>query len=144
MHNGFRIGRAFDRATSSFLQMLDGCLGDPRLYEVMSEQLGLRFNRLGEPRHESIGNPIVELLALASDHRGIGCILNQRMLEDVSRIRRFTADRDQIASDCVVERAPQRGARGNSREQTIGEFATYGSTNLHNLLAWAKLIKARG
>src|SRR5215831_12874878 len=113
--------------------------------EVMRHQLGLRFDHLGKPLHEGVGNPTVKLLTLASHHRGIGCILNQRMFEDVSRIWWLTAGEDQLASRKVCKSVLQRGARdrNNRSEQTIWELATYDRANLRDLLDRAKPIKTR-
>src|SRR5262245_65896280 len=136
----------FDRALPSFSQILNGLLGESRLREVIRHQLGLRFDRLGKSFQQGISYPTVKLLALAPHHSGIGCILNQRMLEEVDRIRWFPASENQLGGSNVRERGLQRGAGGRSdrREQTVTEFATYGSANLRDLLAWAKPIKTRG
>ena len=95
----------------SLSEILNGLLGKPRLSEVMGDQLGLRFDRLGERLHKGIGNPTVKLLALAPHHSGVGRIPNQCMSEDVSRIRRLAASEDQLASGKVRESSLQRGAR---------------------------------
>ena len=73
--------------------------GAPRFHENEP----LRFDRLGKSVHQGINNPTVKLLALASHHSGIGRILNQYMLEEVGRIRWFTAGEDQLASRKVLE-----------------------------------------
>src|SRR6476660_8958505 len=108
-------------------------------------QLGLRFDRLGEPLHEGIRNATVKLLAPAPHHSGVGRILNQRMLEEVSRLRWFAADKDQLASSKLRKRSLERrtGDGGDRSEQPIWEFATYGSTNLRDLSHWTKPIKTR-
>ncbi len=136
----------FDRALPSFSQILGGLLRKSRLREVIGHQLGLHFDRLGKSLHQGVSNPTVKLLALAPHHSGIGRILNQRMFEEVGRIRWFAAGEDQLAGGNVRERGLQRGSggRGDRGEQTVGEFATYSSANLRDLLAWAKPIKARG
>src|SRR6201993_3300032 len=111
----------------------------------MRHQLGLRFASLGESHLEGIGNPTVKLLTRTPHHRGIGCILNQRMFEDVSRIWRLTAGEDQLASRKVRESVLQRGVRdrSNRSEQTIRELATYDRANLSDPLHRAKSIKTR-
>src|SRR5262245_17718828 len=113
---------------------------------MMRHQLGLRFDRLGEPRNEGIGNPTVKLLALAAHHSGVGRILNQRMLEDVGRLRWFAAGEDQLTSSKLRKRSLQRGAGegGNRSEQAIWDFATYGSADLRDLTDRTKPIKTRG
>ena len=50
----------------------------------MGHELELCFDRLRKSLRQRIGNPTVELLAPAAHHSGIGRILNQCMLEDVS------------------------------------------------------------
>src|SRR5262249_33608229 len=111
----------------------------------MGNQLGLRFDGLGEPLDDGIGNAAVKLLALAPYHSGIGRILNQRVLENVDRIRWLATDEDQLARGKVRKSRVQRGTGdwGDSGEQAIREFATYGSANLRDLLAWTKFINTR-
>ena len=96
--------------TSSLSQILNGPLGQSGLREMMRHQLGLHFDRLGKARHKGFGNPTVKFLRLASHDRGIGCILNQGMLEDVSGIWWLAADEDQLASRKMLESVLQRGA----------------------------------
>src|SRR5262245_10920649 len=113
---------------------------------MMRHQLGLRFDCLGEFLHEGIGNAPVKLLALAAHHSGVARILNQRMLEDVGRIRWFAAGDDQVASGKLRKRSLERGAGdgGNGSKQAIWEFATYGRANLRNLSDGTKPIKTCG
>src|SRR5262249_61115810 len=100
----------------------------------MGHELGLCFDRLRKSLRQRISNPTVELLAFAPHHSGIGRILNQRMLEDVSRIRRFAASEDQLASGKGPESSLQRGARnrGDSSYPPIGALATDAGDNLSN------------
>src|SRR5262245_61021324 len=146
MSNGLCIRRTLDGAASSLSPILNGSLGQPRLPEMMRHQLGLRFDCLGEPLHEGIGNATVKLLALAPHHSGVGRILNQRMLEDIRRIRWFAADEDQLASGKLRKRSLERGAGdgGDRSEQAIWEFATYSSANLRDLSDRTKPIKTCG
>src|SRR5262249_44714325 len=132
MSNGLCIRRTLDGAAGSLLPIFNGSLGKPGLPKMMRHQLGLRFDRLREPCHEGIGNATVKLLTLASHHGGVGRILNQRMLEDVARLRWFAAGEDQLASRKLRKRSLKLGAGdgGNGSEQPIWEFATYGSANL--------------
>src|SRR5215813_11800152 len=97
----------FDRALPSFSQILNSLLGETRLREVIRHQLGLGFDRLGKSSHQGVNNSTVKLLALAPHHSGIGCILNQRMLEEVDRIRWFPASEDQLGGGNVRERGLQ-------------------------------------
>src|SRR5262249_29697965 len=112
----------------------------------MGHELGLCFDCLRKSQRQRIGNPTVELLALAPHHSGIGRILNQCMLEDVSRIRRFAASEDQLAGCKMRESSLQRGARnrGDSSYQPIRELATDGGANLCDLPDFAKPIKTCG
>jgi hypothetical protein len=115
-----------------------------RLPEMMRHQLGLRSHCLGEPRHEGIGYATVKLLALAP-HSGVARILNQRMPENVGRIRWFAVGQDQLASGKLRERSLERGAGdgGDRSEQAIWELSTYGSANLRDLSDRTKPIKTR-
>ena len=112
----------------------------------MGHELELCFDRLRKSLRQRIGNPTVELLALAAHHSGIGRILNQGMFKDVSRIRRFAANEDQIGSGKVRESSLQRGTRNRSdgSEQPIRKLATDGGANLRDLPDFAKPIKTCG
>src|SRR5262249_31702942 len=136
----------FDGEARSLSVILNGPLAKPRLSEVMGHELGLCFDRLRKSLRQRISNPTVELLALAPHHSGIGRILSQRMLEDVSRIRRFAANEDQLASGKVRESSLQRRARkrSDSSQQPIRELATDGGANLCDLPDFAKPIKTCG
>ena len=76
------------------------------------------FRSSRESRHKGIGNPTVELLALAPHHRGVGRLLHQRMFENVTRIRRLPTNGDQPTSHQMINGALQRGVRylGNRDE----------------------------
>src|SRR5262245_42068719 len=143
MSNGLCIRRTLDGSACSLSPILNGSLGKPRLPEMMRHQLGLRFHCLGEPRHEGIGNATVKLLTLVPHHSGVGCILNQRMLEDVGRIRWFATGEDQLASGKLRKRSLERRAGGGDdrSEQAIWEFTTYGGANLRDLSVRTKPIK---
>src|SRR5262249_625100 len=104
------------------------------------------FDCLLEPRQEGIGDATVKLLTLAPHHSGVGRILNQRMLEDVGRLRWFAADVDQFTSANLPNRSLDRraGAARHRTEQVIGDFATYGSGNLRGISDRTKPVKTRG
>src|SRR5262249_40108536 len=70
--------------------------------------------------------------ALAPHHSGIGRILNQRMLEEVGRIRWFSASEDQLGGSNMRERGLQRGGRWTARPQRAcgKRIATYSGANL--------------
>src|SRR5215510_7184955 len=112
----------------------------------MGHELGLCFDRLRKSLRQRISNPTVELLALAPHHSGIRRILNQRMLEDVGRIRRFAASEDQLAGGKVRKSSLQRVARNrtDSSQQPIRSLATYRPSNLRDLPHFAKPIKTCG
>src|SRR5262249_61124457 len=107
---------------------------------------GVRLDAGGGARREGIGNASLKFLARAPHHSGIGPTLNQRMLEDVGRLRWFTTGEDQLATAKLRKRSLKLGAGdgGNRSEQPIWKFATYGSANLHDLSDRTKLIKTRG
>ena len=54
----------------------------------MSDQLGLSLFGLRELIFQHLGNLLVILLAFALEQGLIGGVLNQRMLEEIRRLRR--------------------------------------------------------
>ena len=69
------------------LPVADRLLREPRLRVVVRQQLGLRLDDLGKLRLQHLGNALVVLLPRALEQRLIGRLLDQRMLEDVRRLR---------------------------------------------------------
>src|SRR5207244_12100601 len=113
---------------------------------MMRHQLRLRFDCLGELRDQGIGNTTVKLLAPAPHHSCVGRILNQRMLEDVGRLRGFAAGEDQLTGRKLRKRSLEReaGDGGDRSEQAICDFSSYGSANLGDVSDRTKPIKTRG
>ena len=76
-----RVRRTLDRPLAGLSQVVDGPLSEAGLDEMMCQELGLGFDRLGKSLLEGIGNSAMKLLPFAA-HQGAICrVLNQRVLE---------------------------------------------------------------
>jgi hypothetical protein len=73
----------------------------------MGEQLGLRLDGLRKALFHRARDLFVVLLRRALEQRLVGCILNQRMLEDVASLRRFPALIEQLGVNQLGECLPQ-------------------------------------
>src|SRR5262245_35436025 len=142
--DGFGICRPLDGALSGYAKVLDRLLGEPRLLEVVRQQLWLCFNGLGELLFESVGDPAVKLLAFVPRQARIGGILYQRVLENVGRIRRFAPRENQVGNPELCKSSLERDVRHrrNGSEQPIREFSTNGGADLRDFLDLGEPIKA--
>ena len=78
---GLRERRAGEGAAPGPLVVVDRLLRQPRLAEVVREQLGLGLGGLREALLEDLRNPRVELLPAADQQAAVGGVLHQRVLE---------------------------------------------------------------
>ena len=79
--------------------------GQPGLREVVRKQLGRGSQSVREAFLERLGDPGVQLLALAAQQAVVGRVPHQRVLEDVGRVRRHAAAEDQLGRDQPVQSA---------------------------------------
>src|SRR5271163_3070603 len=98
MVNRLGVGGLLDRALSSYSQVLSGLLGPSGLCEVVGDHFGLRSNCLRELILKSSSDATMELASFAARKRGIRRILNQRVLENVSGVGRFSPNEDEFRS----------------------------------------------
>ena len=91
LRNGFGHARARHRLPRGFVAVRDRLLDATGLRTMVSQQLGLCFGGAAKPFLEHPHNPAVQLLALALEQGAVGCILHERVLEQVSGVRRRTA-----------------------------------------------------
>ena len=105
----------------------------------------MRFDNLRKVLFQRIGDLAVEQQALAVQHTRVGCFLHERMLEDIGRIRRLAAGKDQFRCTQLSERRLQWGAgnRCDGGEQAIREFTPERGTDLCNLLDGDEPIETR-
>ena len=87
----------------------------------------------------------MDALATATQNRGVGRVLHQRVLEDVSRLRRRAATVDQFGRHELAESALQRRPldRRCRLQQAIGELAPDRGGDLRDLLHRREAVKPR-
>ena len=111
----------------------------------MGHQLRMRFDNLRKVLVQRIGDLAVEPQALAVQQTRVSCFLHERMLEDIRRIRRLAAGKDQFRraqlSECRLQRSA--GSRRDGGEQAIREFTPEGGTDLCDLLNGGEPIETR-
>ena len=77
-------------------KVIDRPLDAPGLFEVVCHQFWLCFDHFREVCCESIRDSAVQLPAHDARQTRIGSILDERVLENICGIRRFTPAQDQI------------------------------------------------
>jgi hypothetical protein len=90
MADGFHIGRAVAGLLACPLPVVHRLLRETCLGVVLGHQLRLGLHGCGETGFQNPGNALVELLPDAAQQRLIRGLLNQRMLEHIRRLRRYT------------------------------------------------------
>jgi hypothetical protein len=87
-----------DRALSGLSQIVDGPLGQPTLDEMVRQELGLGFDSLREAFLESLSDTAMKLLLPVANQGAVCCVSNERVLEDIGRIRRLAPNVYQLES----------------------------------------------
>ena len=87
MANRLDVRRAFDGYLSRSLPIGDGLYTQARLGVVLRQQLRLRLADLGKARLHHLGNMLMVPLAGTAQQRLIGRVLDQRVLEEIRRLR---------------------------------------------------------
>ena len=102
----------------------------------MGENLGLRPRQLGKSRLDHPGNPLVDLLALALEHRLVGGVLDQRVLEQVARPGRAALLEQDLGRDQLAQLATEGVVveRRDSADQVVRELAAQARAKLGDVL----------
>src|SRR6516162_3256674 len=110
MSDGLCVRRALDRTPSRLSQIIDSALGQPSLDQVMRQKLGLGFGGLREEFLEGLGDVAMKLPLFVANQGAVSGIPDQRVLENIDRIRRFAPDKYQLYSRQLGESGMQTGA----------------------------------
>ena len=99
------IGRALRRPLAGLSPVGDGRLSEAGLRVVVGEQFGLFLDRLRKLLLQRFGDPAVLDAPIRSEQRVVGGVLDQRVLERVTRLRRVAALEDQLGFGKPPQRA---------------------------------------
>ena len=100
-----------NRSLSGYSQVLSGLPRPSGLCQVVGDHFGLRSNCLGKLILKSSSDATVELASFAARERGVGRILNQSVLENVSSGSwPFTPNEDKFRSGKSRKRGLREGA----------------------------------
>ena len=104
----------------------------PGCCEMVRQELGLTRDKIGEPRLEDGGNPTVKLAPSTLKQRGVGDVLDQRMLERIDRLRRRAALKDELRLHKPGERLIEisRFARSDCIEELVAELTADSGADL--------------
>src|SRR3954447_26159719 len=92
---------------------------------MVGQQLRLTLDELSEMLIQHRRDARVQFLASGAQHRAVGCVLYQGVLEEVGRMRRRAPTEQQPGRDQSPERSLQLGFVALRRElyQLVGKFA---------------------
>ena len=112
---------------------------------MMGDHSRFLVRPFGKTISDDFGDPLVQLLPAALQKRGVGGVLDERVLEDVGRLRRRAAAVDQLGrhelAECVLQWGTLDGR--NRFEQAIRELAPDRRADLRGLLDRREAIQAR-
>ena len=98
----FDQGRAFQRALSGFAPQARGLLDQPGLGAMARKQLRLVCENLGELTLEGFGDTSVQRTSSLAQQRAVGRVLHQRVLEQITCMRRYSLPEQQTSRNQTV------------------------------------------
>ena len=101
---GFNQCRALQRPLPCLAPQARGLLDLSGLRAVARQQFGLALGNLGELAFEGFGDPGVKRPSRFAQQSAISRVLHQRVLEQISRVRRHTLPKQQTCRNETVER----------------------------------------
>ena len=111
---------------------------------MLRQHFRLSLADVRESLFQSLGDAGVQLLAPALEHRLVGSVLDQRMLEGVGRLGRRATAENQLRADQLLKGITQlvRGHRRHRREQLVGKLPADHGTGLGDLLDGSEAVEA--
>ena len=112
---------------------------------MVGDDLGLAFDHRREPLDQHFGDARMQLPPPALEHRDVGGVLHQRVLERVGRVRRRSAPGDEAGGRQPLERRVEvhRGQGRHRGNQLVGELPSDRGADLRHILDRAKPVEAR-
>jgi hypothetical protein len=98
----FDQGRAFQRALSGFAPQARGLLDQPCLGAVTRQQFGLGLGDVRELTLEGFGDTSVQRTSSLAQQRAVGRVLHQRVLEQITCMRRYSLPEQQTSRSQTV------------------------------------------
>ena len=144
MRDGLVVGGSVQRPVTCLDPPLNGGLAEPRLREMMGDDLRLGVSCL-EPIAQGLGNAPVQHLPATLEQVLVGYVLNQRVLESVNGFRRLTAAEHKLRVLKLGERVLQRRLvePDQRAQQKIRELAPDRGTDLGDLPHRGQAVEAR-
>src|SRR6516165_1410590 len=135
MRDRLVVGGSVQRPVTRLDPPLDSNFAEPRLREMMGDDLRLAFGHCLEPIAQGLSNAPMQYLPAALEHVLIGRLLHQRVLEAVDGFRRIAAAEDELRVLELGERVLQCRlvALDQRAQQRIRELAPDGSADLADL-----------
>ena len=87
MTNCFEMGRPRRGMLAGLEPLVDRAFGIAGCGQVVGEEFRLAFDEIGEMLLQHCRNARVQLLAPGSQQGAIGCVLHQRVLKEIGRLR---------------------------------------------------------
>jgi hypothetical protein len=90
MRDRLVVGGSFQRPVNCLDPPFDGGFAEPRLGEMMGDDLWLAFSHCLKPIAQGLGNAPMQYLPAALEQVLVGRVLHQRVLEGIDGFRRIT------------------------------------------------------
>ena len=87
MGDGLLVGRPFCCSVARTLPIINGFEGKTRFCVMSSDYSWVVLLGIGELLVEHSGKPSMQLDALGAQQSTVGCILHQRVLKNITRLR---------------------------------------------------------
>jgi hypothetical protein len=142
--NGFHVGTAASGQLACAAPVRNRPSRQARLGKMLRQHFRLSLTDVREFLFQRLGDAGVQLLAPALEHRLVGSVLNQRMLEGVGRLGRRATAENQLRADQLLKGITQlvRGHRRHRRKQLVGELPADHGTGLDDLLDRSEAVEA--
>src|SRR5580704_5757562 len=99
MRRRLNVAGTSGSAVASALEVSACRVGHTGLTIVVGHHFRLRLDRRRKVFSQHVGNAAVELLALATQEASVSHVTHERMLEQISRVRRQALPKQQTSSD---------------------------------------------
>ena len=145
MLNRLDVRRTTHRLLACCTPVLSGLFGPAGLVAMVGKPFRLCGDDLREFRLDRRCNVGVELLSLIAQKAAICRVSDERVLEQISRVRRHAPPEQQTGRNEMVQRQSQLALRFeyHRSQQGMPELAPNGRSDLCNLLGGAESVEPR-
>src|SRR4029077_4182830 len=141
----FNQSGALQRPLSGFAPKAHGLFDQPGFGAVARQNLRLVLSDVSEAAFEGFGDASVQRTSRLAQKGAVGRILDQRVLKEIPRMRRYALTKQQASPHDPIQSWPQLllGLAHDGRQQSVGEPASYRRSDWRDLFGGAKPVEPR-